>query len=394
MDLKLSDGDEAFRAEVREFLEQSLGDELRQAGRLSHSRFPDYEAAMAWQRILYQKGWLASGWPVEFGGTGWSIVERYIFAQESSRAEAPSLLPMGLDFCGPMLIGHGSEEQKAHYLPKILSGEHVWCQGYSEPGAGSDLASLITRADKSGDDYLVNGSKIWTSYAHFANWIFALVRTSHEGKPQAGISFLLIEMNSPGISVRPIVNIAGAHEFNQVFFEDVRVPQANRVGDQNAGWNIAKYLLEFERFSMGSIELRRALEKVRKPAGRSGDLSSALRRRAAKLNSQVQAIEISEQRVMSELSAGQRPGPASSMLKSLQSETCQQIDELAIDAAGLYCRAWQPETLKVNSNVAPVAPPESLTVLPSYLSNRMRTIAGGSAQVQRNIMAKAILGLS
>jgi len=262
MDLTLSAADEAFRLEVRTFLEESLTPELQEGADKRTSLWQDVPSSMTWQRILHLKGWVAPDWPAEYGGTGWSVVQRYIFAQECARVRCPSLIPMSLKMCGPMLIGYGTAEQKAHYLPRILSGQDFWCQGYSEPGSGSDLASLSTMAVGDGDEYVVNGTKIWTSYAQHANMMFALVRTSTEGKKQEGISFLLIDMTSPGITVRPIINIAGAHELNEVFFEDVRVPKANRVGEENDGWSVAKYLLEFERFAMGSVEVRRTLDRV------------------------------------------------------------------------------------------------------------------------------------
>lgn len=257
----------AFRDEVRDFLATHLTDDLRAAGRLATSVFADPERAMAWQRILHARGWAAPHWPREYGGAGWSVSQRAIFTEELVRAEAPPLIPMGLLMCGPMLIGCGNEEQKAYYLPRILSGEDFWCQGYSEPGAGSDLASLQTFAESDGDDYIINGTKIWTTYAMHANRMFALVRTRREGKPQAGITFLLIDMASPGIRVDPIVGLDEVPEQCQVFFDNVRVPKKNRVGAENEGWAVAKYLLMFER---GGGEygpaLRVQLQKVRQMA--------------------------------------------------------------------------------------------------------------------------------
>ena len=218
MEAVLSAADEAFRQEIRDFLAEALTDDLREAGRKRTSLWQEINSAMNWQKILHTRGWVAPDWPIEYGGTNWTLSQRYIFAQECARAEAPALVPMSLRMCGPMLIGYGTEEQKAHWLPRILSGEDIWCQGYSEPGSGSDLASLSTSAVSDGDDYIINGSKIWTSYAQFANMMFALVRTSNEGKVQQGISFLLIDMHAPGVTVEPIINLEGVHEFNQVFF--------------------------------------------------------------------------------------------------------------------------------------------------------------------------------
>ncbi len=398
MRITKNDTDESFRQDVREFLESSLTEELREAGRKKTSIWQEPESAAAWQDILYKKGWLVPDWPEAYGGTNWSLTQRYIFAQECARYDTPGIAPMGLKMCGPMLIGYGTEEQKAHYLPRILSGEDIWCQGYSEPGAGSDLASLKTAAVSDGDDYIVNGTKIWTSFAQHANMIFALVRTSSEGKVQQGISFLLIDMASPGITVKPIINLEGSHELNQVFFDNVRVPKANRVGKENDGWSVAKYLLQFERFSMSSIELRRLLSRMRSMAEEANDAGIALaqsadfRSKMDALEIDCEAIEVSEQRVLAQLDAGETPGTVSSVLNAISSETLQRADELALEVCAYYGMVYQPEALEV-AGAAPVGPESYLPLMPSFLNNRMRTIAGGSAEVQRNIVAKAILQL-
>ena len=399
MNVSLSAADDAFRQDVRAFLEANLTQELREGADKRTSLWQDVPSAMAWQKILHRKGWAAPDWPEEHGGTDWSLVQRYIFAQECVRAGAPSLIPMSLRMCGPMLIGHGTEAQKAHYLPRILSGEDFWCQGYSEPGAGSDLASLRTAAVSDGDDYIINGTKIWTSYAQHANMMFALVRTGFEGKKQEGISFLLIDMTAPGITVRPIINIAGVHELNQVFFEDVRVPKANRVGAENDGWTVAKYLLEFERFSMGSVELRRTLDRIEAladetpVAGATLSAEPEFRRTLAKLRIDTLVLEASEQRVLAKLSAGEPPGPISSALRVQTTETQQRADLLGVQALGYYAAPHQPAALEVGANVTAIGPAAGLTFVPMYLSNRMKTIAGGSSEVQRNILAKVVLGL-
>jgi alkylation response protein AidB-like acyl-CoA dehydrogenase len=399
MELALSPEDESFRAEVKKFLAESLTDPLREAGRKRTSHWQEIDSSMQWQRILHAKGWAAPDWPVEYGGTDWTLSQRYIFAQECARGEAPALVPMSLKMCGPMLIGYGTPEQKAHYLPRILSGEDIWCQGYSEPASGSDLASLTTSAISDGDDYVVNGSKTWTSYAQHANMLFALVRTSTEGKVQQGISFLLIEMDSPGISVTPIINLEGVHEFNQVFFDDVRVPKSQRVGEENDGWSVAKYLLEFERFSMSSVELRRVLGKIEALAklttvdGRTLVADAQFQRSINQLKIDAMALEASEQRVLANLSAGKRPGAVSSVLNTRSAETLQRADQLGVEVAAYYGLPYQPEALAVGSLEPPIGPPGAITMMPSYLSNRMRTIAGGSSEIQRNIIAKAILGL-
>lgn len=399
MNITLSEEDETFRGEVRTFLESHLTDALREGADKRTSLWQDVPSSMTWQRILHRQGWAAPDWPTEYGGTDWSLVQRYIFAQECARAKAPALIPMSLRMCGPVLIGYGTDAQKAHYLPRILSGEDFWCQGYSEPGAGSDLASLQTMAVSDGDDYVVNGTKIWTSYAQHANMMFALVRTATSGKKQEGISFLLIDMTSPGITVRPIINIAGAHELNQVFLEDVRVPKANRVGAENDGWTVAKYLLEFERFSMGSVEVRRTLDRIdtlakRTPVGGATlSVDPDFRRKLADLRIQTSVLEASEQRVLAQLSAGEPPGPISSALRIQNSETQQRADMLGVEALGYYAAPFQPEALEVGANMSSIGPAEGLTFVPMYLSNRMKTIAGGSSEVQRNILAKVLLGL-
>ncbi|MEM7100635.1 MAG: acyl-CoA dehydrogenase family protein [Pseudomonadota bacterium] len=390
--------EEAFRQEVREFLENSLTDELREAGRKKTSIWQEPESAAAWQQLLYKRGWLVPEWPEEYGGTNWSLAQRYIFSQECARFNVPGISPMGLKMCGPMLIGYGTEAQKAHYLPRILSGEDIWCQGYSEPGAGSDLASLKTTAESEGDDYVVNGTKIWTSFAQHANMMFALVRTSSEGKVQQGISFLLIDMSTPGITIKPIINLEGSHELNQVFFDNVRVPKANRVGEENDGWSVAKYLLQFERFSMSSIELRRILSRLREMAGFTNEYGAPLagnhsfQSKYNALEIKCEAMEGSEQRVLNQLDAGETPGTVSSVLNAISSETLQQADELCVEVAAYYGMPYQPGALEVGG-VDAIGSEVYLTAMPTFLNNRMRTIAGGSAEVQRNIVAKAILQL-
>jgi alkylation response protein AidB-like acyl-CoA dehydrogenase len=400
MDLSLTDRDLAFRDEVRAFLDEALTPDLRQAGRLTTSVFTDKEPSLAWQRILHAKGWVAPAWPVEFGGPGWDEMQRYIFASECARAGAPGLSPMGLRMVGPCIMKFGTPQQRAFYLPRILAGEDYWCQGYSEPGSGSDLASLQMRADRDGDDYVLNGSKIWTTHAHFANRMFCLVRTSFEGKPQSGITFLLLEMDTPGIEVKPIITLAGEHEVNQVFFDNVRVPKSGRLGEENDGWTVAKYLLEFERGGGSAAGLKLALERVRNMArDEVSDLGGALiddpqfRSRLATAEIAVEAIEMTEHRVMTALSAGKNPGPASSMLKTQGTEAMQRVDELAIEVAAHFAGVNQPEARTPGSNVAAVGPEHSLVAMPRYLNNRAASIYGGSNEIQRGIMARLVLGL-
>ena len=394
MDLSLTADERAFQDEVRAFLDEALTPELRAAGRLATSVFSEPEFSLPWQKKLFAKGWVAPSWPKEYGGAGWGEMKRAIFSAECAKAGAPGLSPMGLRMVGPCLMGYGSPEQKAFFLPRILAGEDYWCQGYSEPGAGSDLASLQLRADSDGDDYILNGSKIWTTHAHYASRMFCLVRTRFEGKPQQGITFLLLEMATPGVTVAPIITLAGDHEVNQVFFDNVRVPKSGRVGEENQGWTVAKYLLEFERGGGSAPGLKVALARVRNLAAAEDLLDDPdFRARLAGVEVLVEAIEMTEHRVLEALAGGRNPGPASSMLKTQGTEAMQAIDELAIDAAAHYARVDQPEARRPGSNAASVGPERSLTAMPRYLNNRAASIYGGSNQIQRDIMARLVLGL-
>ena len=400
MNLDLSPEDRAFRDEVRAFLDKSLTPELREAGRRTTSVFTEKCMSLAWQRILNTKGWVAPSWPKEYGGTGWNEMQRYIFARECARAGAPSLAPMGLRMVAPVIMRYGTDAQKAFYLPRILSGEDYWCQGYSEPGSGSDLASLKLRAESDGDDYVLTGSKIWTTHAHCANRIFLLARTRLDGKPQVGITFLLVDMDQPGISVKPIITLAREHEVNEVFFESVRVPKRNRIGEENDGWTVAKYLLEFERGGGSAAGLKVALARLRALAcsergddGRSLIEDERFNAKLAEAEILVDTIEMTEHRVMSALATGKNPGPASSMLKVQGTEAMQRLDTLAIEAVGLFGAVFQPKARAPGSNEKPVGPEHSLTVMPRYLNNRAASIYGGSNEIQRNIIASLVLGL-
>ncbi|MBU1286938.1 MAG: acyl-CoA dehydrogenase family protein [Alphaproteobacteria bacterium] len=395
MNLDLTTEDSEFRSEVRAFLCDNLTEELSNAGRLVTSVFIEPQFSLPWQKILYAQGWAAPAWPVEYGGTGWTEMQRYIFASECARAGAPSLSPMGLAMVGPCIIGHGTPEQKAHYLPRILAGQDYWCQGYSEPGSGSDLASLSLKAESDGDDYVLNGTKIWTTHAHHANMMFCLVRTRFDGKPQEGITFLLLDMTLPGIKVDPIITLAGEHEVNQVFFDDVRVPKSGRLGAENDGWTVAKYLLEFERGGGSSAGLEASVGRIRALAARDGLLASdpAFTSRLAAAEIGLEAIKITEQRVSSALSSGGNPGPAASMLKVQRTEMMQRIDTLGVEAGGAYACVEQLDARQPGSNIEPVGPSDRVTLVPRYLNNRAASIYGGSNEVQRNIMAKMVLGL-
>ncbi len=400
MKLALLAEDEQFRAEVKQFLADKLSADLVAAAQATTSVFTEKDASIAWQKILHVKGWVAPSWPEAYGGTGWSEIKRHIFATECARAGAPSLAPMGLRMVGPCIMQYGTPEQRAFYLPRILSGEDYWCQGYSEPGSGSDLASLSLRATSEGENYVLNGTKIWTTHAHVADRMFCLVRTRTDGKPQAGITFLLLSMTSPGISVRPIITLAGDHELNQVFFDDVRVPKKNRLGAENDGWTVAKYLLEFERGGGWSAGLYQSLGRIRAllrrlpgDDARPLDQDEGLRRRLADAEVRVAAIEMSELRILAALSSGHSPGPGSSLLKVQGSEMMQQLDELTIDIAERYGLIDQHDARKPQARQKAIGPEEALTAMPRYLNDRAGSIYGGSNEIQRDIIARLVLHL-
>ncbi|MBB5185914.1 alkylation response protein AidB-like acyl-CoA dehydrogenase [Zhongshania antarctica] len=388
-----------FRAEIRAFLDVAPSEEILEAGRKTTSVFAPFKETMAWHKILFRQGWVAPTWPLEYGGTGWTVEQRYIFAEECNRRGVPPLLPQNLQMVGPAVLGFGTQEQKEEFLPGMLSGEDFWCQGYSEPGAGSDLAALKCRADSDGDDYILNGSKTWTTYGHHANKMFALVRTSSAGKPQAGITFLLLDMNFPGIEVRPIVGLDGCPEQCEVFFSDVRVPKRNRIGEENKGWNVAKYVLEFERggSSFGAW-LVPALEKLRArsslaldDSGRSVADDVHIQRRLTELEIDVRAVEHTEKRVNANLKHGENPGPMASLLKIISSEVMQKFSELQLDIVGLDALPLQTAALAVGSDIAGFGEESDMLVMPYYLNTRAASIYAGSNEVQRSLLAKAIL---
>lgn len=402
MNVDLSPEDLAFETEVRAFLADKFTPDLREAAARQTGVFAEGELARRWHGALFERGWIAPSWPRQHGGTGWSPTQRYIFDRECGLAGTPALPGMGLQMCGPVIMGHGTPEQQARFLPRILSGEDYWCQGYSEPGSGSDLASLTTRAVRDGDDYIVNGTKIWTTHAQFANWMFLLVRTDAAAKPQAGISFLLMPMDSPGVTVTPIVSMSGEHEVNSVFLDNVRVPVGNRVGAENDGWTVAKYLLEFERgggSAAGRLraQLRKLHDSARAEIGDDGRPlwhDPAMRQRVAQLDGEVMALEWTERRQAAARAAGAPAGNATaSMLKLIVSETTQRIGELTLEVQGAYAAADQRPALAAGANEPGIGPPAALTTTVRYLNGRAATIFGGTSEVQRNILAKAGLGL-
>ena len=400
MNLDFHPDDEAFREEVVGFLDDHLTEDLQSRAARVTSVFSDKALALEWQSVLNSRGWAVPSWPVEHGGTDWSITRKYIFGQELARAGAPGLIPMGLGMLAPVLFRYGTDAQKAYYLPRILSGEHYWCQGYSEPGSGSDLASLKTSATADGEDYIVNGTKIWTTHAQFADHIFCLVRTDASGKPQQGITFLLIEMDRPGVEVKPIITLAGDHEVNQVFFDEVRVPQANRVGPENDGWTVAKYLLEFERGSGGSSgRLASSIEDLKLIAEREAADGSRLIDEPA-FRRKVSEVEIKHRsHMLTELMAveamqGASPGPGSSILKNSSSDLSQSIEILKVEAIAYY---GLPSLNHISpfegSNEGWPGPAGSERVMGRYLNGRAASIFGGSYEVQKNVIAKRVLGL-
>ncbi len=403
MDLSFSPDEERFRQEVKDFIAENYTADMRDILAKSPNSYLDPDRQRIWQKALHEKGWAAPKWPVEYGGTGWTAAESYIYDSELAATGAPRPIGFGARMVGPVIIEFGSKAQKERFLPRILAFDDWWCQGYSEPGSGSDLASLSTRAVRDGDHYVINGSKIWTTLAQHADWIFCLVRTSTEGKRQEGISFLLIDMTTPGIRVEPIILIDDApapyHEVNQVFFDDVRVPVENRVGEENKGWTYAKYLLEFERGGSHGASIRGALAKVRNIAGAEMDggrplmEDSTFRTKLARLEMEVRAVEISELRVLGALGAGERPGAESSILKLRGTELGQAVTELAMQAIGYYAQPSEREYLNIGSNAEPIGPDYAATVTPRYFNYRKASIYGGSNEIQHSIIAKLILGL-
>lgn len=410
MDLAFSADDLAFRDEVRAWIAEAYTDTLRAKMALSKNGYLDKEGQVAWQKKLYQKGWIAPDWPIEYGGPGWTPAQKYIFNMETAAAGCPIVSPMGLKMVAPVLMAFGTEAQKQRHLPQILSSDVWWCQGYSEPGSGSDLASLQMRAERTTRDgvegYLLNGSKIWTTHAQWADWMFNLVRTSQERKPQDGISFILVDMRTPGITVSALPTldgpVEGQQEINQVFYEDVFVPAENLIGEEGKGWTYAKYLLEFERGNAYAPGLKNALAKVRKIA--SIETANGARlvddpdfaRKLAETEMKIEALNFTELRIFSSLASGQRAGPASSMLKCAGSEAQQAISELAVEAVGGAAQPFVADNWAIldgRSNEPFPVPHYATAVAPAYFNYRKTSIYAGSNEIQRNIMAKMVLGL-
>lgn len=404
MDIEWNAAELAFRDEVRQFLRENLTDEIRNAGARMTSVYGDHALSMQWQHILLKQGWVAPAWPTEYGGCNWSVAQRYLFARECAAAGAPPVSPMGIQMCGPALIEFGTSEQKAFFLPRMLSGEHFWCQGYSEPESGSDLSSLNMSAIDDGDDLICNGAKLWTTHANVANWIFCLVRTSRGARQQHGITFLLIDMATPGIEVSPIVSLTGEHIQNSIFFTDVRVPKKNVVGNIGAGWTVAKYLLEFERGGTAYTPgLQNSLAAIRRFAeSQPGDDAQALideplfAAKLAAISIKVAALETFELQAMNCAT----PGIAASIMKIFGTELQQAVAELGLEASGRYGLAFQPQAAcpggPVNYPHATgnhVGPIDAVTWPLRHFNERAGSIYGGSNEIQRNILAKAALRL-
>jgi alkylation response protein AidB-like acyl-CoA dehydrogenase len=399
MDLNFSPEEERFRSEVRAFVAAELPRAIRDKV-LGHKRL-EREDFLNWVRILNTRGWVAPNWPKRFGGQEWDPARELIFEEECALAGAPPVLSFGPRMVAPVIMTFGNQAQQEYFLPCILSGEHWWCQGYSEPGAGSDLASLKTRAERRGDSYIVNGQKTWTTLAQHANWIFCLVRTSSEGRPQTGISFLLIDMKTPGIRVRPIVMLDGEHEVNEVWFDDVEVSVSNRIGEENKGWTYAKFLLGHERVSNAALgPSKRALRELKAiaaatPTGGGRPLIEVprFRDRIAEVEIDLMALEVMVLRVIAMDRERHTPGPEASLLKLQGSQIQQTISELAMEALGPYAALHQPQALAPDWTGLVAGPPAGIGVTGRYLNYRKVSIYAGSNEIQRNIIARHMLGL-
>ena len=403
MDLAFSEEDKAFQREVRDWIAENYDEDLRRQMSQSKNGYLDKAGQVKWQKKLAARGWAATNWPVEYGGTGFTPSQAYIFNMEMSLAGVPTSSPMGLKMVAPVIMAFGTDEQKAQHLPPIINSDIWWCQGYSEPGSGSDLASLQMKAERDGDDYVLNGSKIWTTHAQWADWMFCLVRTDNSGKPQNGISFLLLRMDTPGIQIKPLPTLDGPatdeQEINQVFFDNVRVPVSNRIGEEGKGWTYAKYLLEFERGNAYAPGLMNQLKKVRTIA--AAELSDSgeplirdrdFQRKLAEMEIRIESLNATELRIFSAMGSGEPVGPASSMLKCAGSEAQQAITELALEAVGGYAAPFVQDTWAVTNEPRP-GPDYAAPAAPSYFNYRKASIYAGSNEIQRNIMAKLVLGL-
>lgn len=398
MNIDYSPAEQALRCEIRDFIASALPADIQ--AKVQGGRRLLRDDFLRWQKVLFERGWGGPYWPKEYGGTGWNSTEIYIFEQECIDAGAPGLISFGQKMLAPVLMAFGNPQQKAYFLPRILNGEHFWCQGYSEPGSGSDLASLKTRAELSGDKYIVSGQKIWTTQAQFADWIFCLVRTSSEGRPQQGISFLLIDMKSPGVTVRPIVMLDGEHEVNEVFFDNVEVPAANLVGEVNKGWTCAKYLLSHERTGLNLVSFAKRLMRQLKLIAQQEMADGKpliddvrFRDRMAQCDMEVMAQEMTLLRTLAAMTKSGAPGPEASILKIRGTEIVQNIYELIMFACGPAALAHLPDALDAGWQGEPVGADYTPMAAGDYFNMRKLSIFGGSNEIQRNIVAQHVLGL-
>ncbi|MEQ1890256.1 MAG: acyl-CoA dehydrogenase family protein [Alphaproteobacteria bacterium] len=397
MDLKFTPEEIAFQSEVRAFIAENYPANLR--GRRKIERELSKEEYLSWHRILAKKGWVAPSWPVQYGGTSWTPAQKYIFGQELAGAETIPLITFGLNLVAPVIWTFGNQQQKDYYLPRIYQGTDWWCQGYSEPGAGSDLASLRMRAVPDGDHYVLNGSKTWNTLGQHADMIFCLVRTNIDVKAQEGISFILADMKSPGITVRPIITLDGGHEVNEIFFDDVKVPAANRIGEENKGWTYAKVLLGHERSGIAGVaRSRQQIARLKRLAQREFAGGRPLledhdfAHKLAALEIDLLALEFTDLRTLAAENAGKSPGPESSILKIKGTEVQQRISELLIEASGIYGAPYLRGMVFDGDNF-PNVPQDTIGIGSEYLNMRKTSIYGGSNEIQRNIIAKAVLGL-
>ncbi len=398
MDFNYSAEERSFRDEVRAFLREKLPQDI--AFKILNHKRAGKQDYVRWQKILHEKNWIAPGWPVEWGGTGWTPVQRHIFDEECAAAGTPSVIPFGVAMVAPVIIAFGTEEQKRYYLPRIHATDDWWCQGYSEPGSGSDLASLKTSAVRHGNHYIVNGQKTWTTLAQWANMIFCLVRTDNTVKKQEGISFLLIDMTTPGITVRPIKTLEGEHEINEVWFENVKVPVGNRIGEEGKGWTYAKFLLSHERTGIAGVgRSKRELQQLKKIAtsetvnGRPLIEDQRFRDKIARVEVDLMALEITNLRVISSDARGRGPGPEASILKIKGTEIQQALSELMMEAVGIYAQPFLPEALDADWKGEPAGPDYAASVAGHYFNFRKASIYGGSNEIQKNIISQMILEL-
>jgi alkylation response protein AidB-like acyl-CoA dehydrogenase len=392
MDLAFTPEEQKFREDVRAWVRENLPKEI--SNKVHNSLHLTREDMQQWARILGKKGWLGYGWPKQFGGPGWNAIQKHLFEEECALAGAPRIVPFGPVMVAPVIMTFGSPEQQQRFLPGIASGEVWWSQGYSEPGSGSDLASLKTRAERKGDKYIVNGQKTWTTLAQYGDWIFCLVRTSTEGKPQTGISFLLIDMKSPGVTVRPIIMLDSAHEVNEVFFDNVEVPAENLIGEENKGWTYAKHLLSHERTNIADVNrAKRELERVKRIAKAENVYDDTrFRDEIAKLEVDIVALEMLVLRVLSAEKSGKNSLDIAGLLKIKGSEIQQRYSELMMLACGPYALPFIKEAMEAGWQGDYVGAAHCAPLASTYFNLRKTTIYGGSNEVQRNIVSQTVLG--